>query len=121
MKLPDKIVMASSNAGKIKEIRKLLAPLKVTVVQQSDYGVSDADEKANGTDPNNPDTDGDGVLDGDELDEGTDPTNASDFRDPASGGLNNTPGFEGYIAFIAVALMSIITTRRKKQGLELEE
>ncbi len=44
MKLPDKIVMASSNAGKIREIRKLLAHLKVTVVQQSDYGVSDADE-----------------------------------------------------------------------------
>jgi XTP/dITP diphosphohydrolase len=44
LKLPDKIVMASSNAGKIREIRKLLAHLKVTVVPQSDYGVSDADE-----------------------------------------------------------------------------
>jgi XTP/dITP diphosphohydrolase len=44
LKLPDKIVMASSNAGKIREIRKLLAHLGVTVVPQSDYGVSDADE-----------------------------------------------------------------------------
>ncbi len=44
MKLPHKIVMASSNAGKIREIRRLLAHLEVTVVPQADYGVSDADE-----------------------------------------------------------------------------
>ena len=44
MKLPDKIVMASGNAGKIREIRGLLEHLGVTVVAQTDYGVSDADE-----------------------------------------------------------------------------
>jgi XTP/dITP diphosphohydrolase len=44
LKLPDKIVMASGNAGKIREIRALLEHLGVTVVAQSDYGVSDADE-----------------------------------------------------------------------------
>ena len=44
MKLPHKIVMASGNAGKIREIQGLLAHLEVTVVPQADYGVSDADE-----------------------------------------------------------------------------
>ncbi len=44
MKLPREIVMASGNAGKIREIRVLLEHLGVTVVAQSDYGVSDADE-----------------------------------------------------------------------------
>ena len=44
MKLPTTIVMASGNAGKIKEIATLLAHLNVNVVPQSDYGVSEADE-----------------------------------------------------------------------------
>ena len=44
MKLPDKIVMASGNAGKIREIAQLLAHLEVTIVPQADYGVSDAAE-----------------------------------------------------------------------------
>jgi len=44
LKLPDTIVMASGNAGKIKEIATLLAHLDVNIVPQSDYGVSDADE-----------------------------------------------------------------------------
>ncbi len=44
MKLPDKIVMASGNAGKIREIAQLLARLEVTIVPQADYGVSDAAE-----------------------------------------------------------------------------
>jgi len=44
VKLPDKIVMASGNAGKIKEIAKLLAHLDVLIVPQSDFGVSEAEE-----------------------------------------------------------------------------
>lgn len=36
-------------------------------------GLSDADEQARGTDPDNPDSDGDGVSDGDEVDRGIDP------------------------------------------------
>lgn len=44
MKLPDTIVMASGNAGKIEEIATLLAHLDVNIVPQSDYGVSEADE-----------------------------------------------------------------------------
>ncbi len=44
MKLPDKIVMASGNAGKIREIAQLFAHLEVTIVSQADYGVSDASE-----------------------------------------------------------------------------
>ncbi|MDX1517815.1 MAG: RdgB/HAM1 family non-canonical purine NTP pyrophosphatase [Woeseiaceae bacterium] len=36
--------MASGNAGKIREIAKLLAGLDVAIVPQSEYGVSDADE-----------------------------------------------------------------------------
>ena len=39
-----KVVMASSNAGKILEISRLLEGLGVEVVAQSDFGVDDADE-----------------------------------------------------------------------------
>lgn len=38
------IVMASGNAGKIREIAELLADLDVGIVPQSNYGVTDADE-----------------------------------------------------------------------------
>ncbi|HNP37073.1 MAG TPA: RdgB/HAM1 family non-canonical purine NTP pyrophosphatase [Woeseiaceae bacterium] len=38
------IVFASGNAGKLREIERLLAALDVTVVPQSDYGVSEAEE-----------------------------------------------------------------------------
>ena len=41
---PDKIVLASGNAGKLKEIVRILGDLDFTVVPQSDFGVSDADE-----------------------------------------------------------------------------
>jgi len=42
--LPGKVVMASSNAGKIREIEALLDGLGIEVVAQSALGVSDADE-----------------------------------------------------------------------------
>lgn len=41
---PTKIVMASSNAGKIREMARLLEALGMEVVPQSEFGVSDADE-----------------------------------------------------------------------------
>jgi XTP/dITP diphosphohydrolase len=44
VKLPDTIVMASGNAGKIKEIARLLVHLDVNIVPQSECGVSEADE-----------------------------------------------------------------------------
>ena len=43
-KKPDKIVMASGNAGKLREIKRILGDQQVTVVPQSELGVSDADE-----------------------------------------------------------------------------
>ncbi len=42
--MPDKIVMASGNVGKLREIGRILAHLDVTVVPQSDFSVSDANE-----------------------------------------------------------------------------
>jgi XTP/dITP diphosphohydrolase len=42
--LPEKIVMASGNTGKLREIARLLENLGVTVLAQSDFAVSDADE-----------------------------------------------------------------------------
>ena len=42
--LPGKVVMASSNAGKIREIARLLGGFGVEVVAQSELGVRDADE-----------------------------------------------------------------------------
>lgn len=41
---PDKIVMATSNPGKIREIARLLDGLGIEVVAQSELGVSDAEE-----------------------------------------------------------------------------
>lgn len=38
------LVLASSNAGKIREIRAILAPLDIEVVPQEHYGVPEADE-----------------------------------------------------------------------------
>ncbi len=43
-RLPDRIVLASGNVGKLKEIARLLEPLDVEVVAQSAFGVEDADE-----------------------------------------------------------------------------
>lgn len=40
----NKLVLASSNAGKIREIRRVLAPLQLEVIPQSELGVADADE-----------------------------------------------------------------------------
>ncbi len=41
---PDKIVLASGNVGKVAEIARLLADLRIEVVPQSEFGVTDADE-----------------------------------------------------------------------------
>ena len=41
---PQKIVMASGNAGKLREISRLLSGLGIEVVAQSDFGVDDAIE-----------------------------------------------------------------------------
>ena len=39
-----RLVLASNNAGKIREIRAILAPLDFEVVPQSHYGIPEADE-----------------------------------------------------------------------------
>jgi XTP/dITP diphosphohydrolase len=44
LRRPGKIVMASSNAGKLREIAKILGDLDIAVVPQSDFDVVDADE-----------------------------------------------------------------------------
>ncbi len=42
--LPGKVVLASSNAGKLREINQLIGGLNMEAVPQSDFGVPDADE-----------------------------------------------------------------------------
>ena len=44
MPLPKKIVMASGNPGKIREIARILSGLDVEIVPQSEFNVPDADE-----------------------------------------------------------------------------
>ena len=44
MPLPKKIVLASGNVGKLREIEGILADLDVEVIAQSELGVGDADE-----------------------------------------------------------------------------
>jgi XTP/dITP diphosphohydrolase len=43
LQLP-RLVLASGNAGKLREFRRLLAPLGIDVVAQSDLGIAEADE-----------------------------------------------------------------------------
>lgn len=45
-------------------------------------GLSNSDEQAAGTDPDQTDTDGDGTSDSDETSQGSDPTDAGDFGQP---------------------------------------
>jgi XTP/dITP diphosphohydrolase len=40
----DKLVLASGNPGKLREFRRLLEPLGITVVPQAELGISEADE-----------------------------------------------------------------------------
>jgi XTP/dITP diphosphohydrolase len=42
--LPKKIVLASSNAGKLREITQLLSQLDTELVLQSEFGIGDAEE-----------------------------------------------------------------------------
>ena len=44
MPLPSRIVLASGNAGKLREIARILASLDVEIVAQSEFGVTEADE-----------------------------------------------------------------------------
>lgn len=44
MSMPTTVVLASGNAGKRREIERLLAHLDFTIVPQSDYGVADVEE-----------------------------------------------------------------------------
>ena len=44
MALPKKIVLASGNAGKLREIERILADLDVEIIAQAELGVSEADE-----------------------------------------------------------------------------
>ena len=44
MPLPDKIVLATGNPGKVREIRRILGELGVDVVPQTELGVGDANE-----------------------------------------------------------------------------
>ena len=39
-----RLILASSNAGKLREFRRLLAPLRIELLGQSELGVPDADE-----------------------------------------------------------------------------
>ncbi|CYW20490.1 YSIRK signal domain/LPXTG anchor domain surface protein [Streptococcus suis] len=55
-------------------------------------GVTDEDEKKDGTDPKNPDTDGDGVKDGDEKKDGTDPLNPDTDGDGVKDGGEKKDG-----------------------------
>ena len=42
--MPEKVVLATGNPGKVREIQRILGDLGVAVVPQSEFGVSDADE-----------------------------------------------------------------------------
>lgn len=47
MALPPRIVIASGNAGKLREIERILGALDVEFVPQSEFGLTEADETGN--------------------------------------------------------------------------
>ena len=47
MPLPSRIVLASGNAGKLREIERILEDLDVEILPQSGFGVTEADETGN--------------------------------------------------------------------------
>ncbi|MEM7397008.1 MAG: LamG-like jellyroll fold domain-containing protein, partial [Verrucomicrobiota bacterium] len=57
-------------------------------------GISDVDETAGGTDPDNADTDSDGLLDGEEITAGTDPTNPDTDGDSLLDGREVALGYD---------------------------
>lgn len=59
-------------------------------------GVTDGQEKIDGTDPFNPDTDGDGVSDGQEKSDGTNPLNPDTDGDGVSDGQEKTDGTDPF-------------------------
>lgn len=60
------------------------------ILDSDDDGLSNYNEELQGTDPDNPDTDGDGLLDGFEVRFGLNPLSASDgSSDPDGDGLDN--------------------------------
>lgn len=61
-------------------------------------GLSDDDEAAAGTDPNNPDSDGDGISDGDEVGLGTDPLSIDSDGDGISDGSEIIVGSDPTVA-----------------------
>jgi hypothetical protein len=72
-------------------------------------GLSDEEEAALGTDPDDPDTDGDGFSDGEEVDAGTDPLDPTDYPRgtgtptlPDTGVGGGTDG-SGWLASLAAA------------------
>src|SRR5690349_12978812 len=40
----EKIILASNNAGKLAELRPMLAPLGIELIRQSDLGIGEAEE-----------------------------------------------------------------------------
>ena len=71
------------------------------------------DDSEHKTDPNNPDTDGDGFSDGVEVAAGKDPTRAFDHPDtvPPPGVVSF--GF-GFMVFMSIGIVSLILYHRKK-------
>jgi hypothetical protein len=70
-----------------------------------DDGCNNLCEAAHGTDPNNPDTDGDGVSDGDEIKGGTNPAG---FSFAAAAGIHPVPEVVAAGAFFAVGNLVVL-------------
>jgi len=66
--------------------------------------LTNAEEHSFGTDPHNPDTDGDGLSDGDEIFLGSDPLDPSSPKLMAVPGMSNEAILLAVLGLLAVAL-----------------
>jgi hypothetical protein len=90
--------------------------VKVEGIDSDGDGLSDYEEEhVYGTDPDNPDTDGDGKSDGDEVVAGTNPLEFDVISKPKGSGIDDVCWFFALIALIVILLIAYVLWPKKER------